>query len=908
MKATALLLALLLGARAAEPPGPWDALIPPVRSLYLDGRRLEAQDQLEGAAARYRRVLELEPSWTQALLDLGRVQEQLGDLAAAEATYARAPFDADAVEALAWLLLRTDRHHRAADAFRRLRDLRPDTPRFLVPEARATALADPERGAAVLREYLDRPGADPSSEDVLDTAAEIARALRQGGDDVLAAALLDDLVERLDPEVGEGSRALQAIEALRVRFAVEEEARALAAAAHEPLIPQQQVQLGEAREAFAAGRAAHAEEVLRGLLEENPRNAETWAALSDVLEARGDIAGAEQAIRMAQGLAPLVAEYPARLGDLLATHYGGRYDAEAADAYGRALQLPGAPPELWFRRGRVQQRAGAPERAIASFQRYMERAPRGPAAERARRFVEGWHRERPPPPDVPEAPGRPASVPEDAWFAYHLAYVLTHRAEGDPAGLREALAELERARRLAPGFARAVRLEAAIRMALGERDEARRLYEEALALDGAQADVLVLLAELDRAAGDVAAADARLQQAARLGSAEALFQLARADAEAWRLLAAREHLDAYFASTTSGVAYEDAVALAAEVDQRLRGIAVLGGAVGGSAVLIPLFARWRRRSGQSLEALLRASPSVWRDVARIASAIRHEVLKHNTTVLSTVADALEVRDTEPARWAAEKLFGERGALRRFQDYVEELRLLAAVHGVRLNLRYRDPVLGPVVEAMDRLAALEPDLREGGGRRLASELRELSEILNRTGYQGLGRLIRRVCLLELDEALLREIWEEVVREPAFRDGPAAELEISLPAGNPRSTPAERIAVRIFRGDLQDILVNLLRNALTASQELENPRLRLSVETEEDEITGLERVALRVADHAPRRITTAMIRGRYIGRGLGLAVDLVSRNGGSVHVEREPGFSKAVVVRLPRAELTDDEEEG
>ena len=52
----------------------------------------------------------------------------------------------------------------------------------------------------------------------------------------------------------------------------------------------------------------------------------------------------------------------------------------------------------------------------------------------------------------------------------------------------------------------------------------------------------------------------------------------------------------------------------------------------------------------------------------------------------------------------------------------------------------------------------------------------------------------------------------------------------------------------------------------------------------------------------KISTAMIRGRYIERGLGLAVDLTSRAGGSIHVEDEPGWSKAVVVRLPREEPT------
>ena len=50
---------------------------------------------------------------------------------------------------------------------------------------------------------------------------------------------------------------------------------------------------------------------------------------------------------------------------------------------------------------------------------------------------------------------------------------------------------------------------------------------------------------------------------------------------------------------------------------------------------------------------------------------------------------------------------------------------------------------------------------------------------------------------------------------------------------------------------------------------------------------------------------MLRSRYIERGLGLTVDLISRNGGSIGVEDEPGYSKAVVVRLPRAENLEED---
>lgn len=893
----------LLLAPPALAQSPWDALDPITRGIYQEGLRLEASGDPERAAVRYGKVLERDPGWTQALLDLGRVQERLGRVVSAEQTYGRAPYDADAVEALARLMLRTERPERAARLFRQLRDLRPDTVEFLVPEARAVSATEPLEGAEILLEYLERPGAEPQDSEVVEVFAEVAKALRSAGHAIEASALLDRLVDAIVERVGEVERigALDAVEALRERFSVEEEARLLMAAAGQPLIPQQQAELVAARAAFADGRLDEAERALRLILLANDRSAETWAAMSDVLEARGDIAGAERAVRMAEELAPTVPAYPARLGDLLAAHYGGRYDAEAAEAYGRALQRHGGSAELWFRRGRLQQRAGQPERAVASFRRYLAQEPSGPHAERARRFVEGWERVRPDPPDVPRAPGRPASVPQEAWFAHHVAEVRYRRADGDPDGLRGALEDLAAARQLAPGFVRSVNLEATILRALGDDEAARALYEHSLGLDADQPEVLVVLAAMDRDGGDPRSADERLERAARLGSSDALLHLARRDVAAWRLLSARAHLDAYFASATSGVSHEAAVALRSEVDQRLRGLVALGLGASGALVLLPIGLRWRRRSGSSLEALLRASPAAWREVARVASAIRHEVLKHNTTALSTVADALEVRDPEPARWAADKLFGPRGALERFREYVDELRVLGRVHGVRLNLRYRDPVLGPLIEAMDRLAALEPDLRSGGGRRLAAELRDLSRILNRTGYRGLGVLIRRVCLLQLDAPLLREIWDEVRREPALRDGPPIELELIL--------PPERLWLRIFRGDLQDILVNLLRNAVEASREVGADRLAVAVALDEDDITGLERVAIRVADHAPRRISTAMIRGRYIGRGLGLAVDLVSRNGGSVHVEDEAGFSKAVVVRLPRAEHpNDDDEEG
>ena len=83
-----------------------------------------------------------------------------------------------------------------------------------------------------------------------------------------------------------------------------------------------------------------------------------------------------------------------------------------------------------------------------------------------------------------------------------------------------------------------------------------------------------------------------------------------------------------------------------------------------------------------------------------------------------------------------------------------------------------------------------------------------------------------------------------------------------------------------------------------------RIAVILEEDDDPITGLELVVLRFCDTAPGTLTNAMIQGRSIGRGLGLAVDLITRHNGSIEVEDEPGYSKAVAVRLPRAEEDED----
>lgn len=871
---------------------PEDALNDLLREHYLQARQLEGEERYAEAATHYRVVMLGDPEFKQVVVDLGRVLERDERPVAALRIYASAPNDADAVEARGRLLLAQGELARARRSFDRLAALRPAWPGWRVPKAAATAPDDPREAAALLLEYLDFVNTSIDDEDMVDVTIQVCEALRERDDAPYAVELLERLVVRFQDD----AESVERLEALLMQFDIDAFAQELAQAADVRLQPVEVERLREAREAFASGDVDVAAMLLEQLVLEQPRSAVVWATLSDARSALGDVGGAEQAIRAAQKLAPMEAAYPARLGELLSRSYGGRFDGEAAQAFARAVRRRSTDPELWVRKARADRRAGLWELSVAAYQRALELDPDAPWAEEARRSIEGASRQLPEDVSLPSAPGRPASVPEAAWIAFHRGWAWRERGAPD-----QALAEVLVARRGAPTFVRALNLEAAIRTDRGELDTARALYRESLELEPGQSSLLTVLAELEERAGDLLRAEELWIAAAYQGDPRALWRRAQAQADALQWLAARQTLATYFARTTSDPNYEDARALDELLQRRIRG-AVGGGALGGAALLSVPAGLWlRRRSGVGLEVMLASSPRIWRDVAQICAAIRHEVLKHHASVLVSVADALDEGDAGPAGWAADRLFGPGGALERLDGYVEDLEALGRASGVHLNLRFRDPVFRPLLAAAARLRRLEPELRRGTGRRLAETLRELSDTLNQDAYQALGRLVSGLSVIALDRELLASIWQDVCDEPAFQGALLPDLQIE-------PLPEEVLFLKIFPADLRDILGNLIRNGVEACLESGQGQLGLAVELEEDLITGLERVGIRVRDTNPRRLTTQMIRGRYIGRGLGLAVDLTNRAQGSIHVEPEPGWSKAIVVRLPRAERPTAEEWG
>jgi len=867
---------------------------PGLRPFLEEALRAEGQAELERAASNYRVVLLRDPTVVPAVLGLGRVLLAQGDTAGADEVYASLPSEADVVFARAALLEQRD-PETALELYRRLETLAIDSTRPYLRQAVLLAAFDPPAALQAIGTYLDLEDGPPA----LDGLLELALALSAAGELEQAGALLDEVSQRWPTAEG-----LQELQGLRDRIGVEREAARLAIGGAVPLLPPQRVELDTARAAFVASDMDGAQEILASLVGRAPRAPEVWLLHGDVQLALGAVDEAERAYLTATSLAPHEARYHARLGLLLAERYGGRWHREAIAELNAALGLRPTWAELHFRLARLQRETGDFEDALASLRSYLELEPAGDHAAEARALVQDLTRRRPASQDeVLAAPA--ADVPDPARKAYLRARI--YRRRGD---VESARGELEAALELAPDYCDALKLLAALELGEGRSDPALQAYERCLRSYPQDPGLLLSLAELRRSIGQEEEALVLYRRAAEAGAPEAWYVLASLAADKGQLWQARRHLRAYFQQGSGGLVQEPAQALRRRLDSRIRAIELGAGLALALLLLLPGIWLLRRRTGASLRTLLDREPSSYQKVARLLSAIRHEVLKHNTTLLSTVSQRLEGGEGEAALYAAERLFGEgteQGVVRKFEGYLDALQGIGREYGLRLNLRRKDPVLGPMHRAMRRLGRLESTMRRphrSGTARLARELRALSEVLNEEGYRAIGELIRSVCVLNLDLRFFSGVYQQVAAEPKL-DGQTPQLELE---GGDLRVPA-----RIFRKDLEDIAANLLRNALFAVVEELPPqerRVGIALVEEMDPVTGLESLAIRFRDNAPRTLTEAIMRGRRIERGLGLAGDLLAKNKGLLNVENLPrearqGWTKAVVVRLPRAESGEED---
>jgi hypothetical protein len=212
----------------------------------------------------------------------------------------------------------------------------------------------------------------------------------------------------------------------------------------------------------------------------------------------------------------------------------------------------------------------------------------------------------------------------------------------------------------------------------------------------------------------------------------------------------------------------------------------------------------------------------------------------------------------------------------------------------LNLGRKDPIFRPMIVAFEELARWAPAmrnphrLRAGKKLELARVLGRAGHVLGRQAFERLSGLIRELCVTNVEPSLVTSVYEQIVGEKQFEGCDFAPLVLSG-TGAP---------IRIFRTDLEDILANVIRNSMRSSMQYTQPPVGVGVElmTEIDEITGLGSLAIRIKDRSPEQLSNEMLRGRYVERGMGITVDLLSRYDGAIAVEPEAGWSKAVVLRF------------
>lgn len=632
----------------------------------------------------------------------------------------------------------------------------------------------------------------------------------------------------------------------------------------------------------------------------------------------GQFSEAAEALERAIHMEPTDHEAHMTLGLIYKKEFAGAEDEQAIKHLSAALRLRPDLHRLHLLLGELYARTDR-EKAREHYERFIRGADAGdPDIEQARRALEDLERELRQ--DQPLAITPPSEelvrlLPPDLQRMINQAHLRGTEYQ-DLAAAEKILLEAKDKFPNEP----VVYNQLATFVFLQDRTgDARQYWEQSLTLKEDQLEVherLGLL--LRRQLPDEAVP--HLQRAADLGSLTARYVLAELlwnEGNPWR---AKQTLDLYLAEAGDyDLHYDRAIALRETIARRLLQFYLGAGLLLALILAVPAWRLYRRYRGKSLRQLLERDPKSFPEVARILSLIRHEILKHNTAFLADVGRALEfdAPDAEGrASVLAQRLFGSLDARRRpgqgdarmgsreparlpgihgrFLGYLEELDKVGRAHRVRLNLQRKDPIFGPMIGAFDELAARAKDLRSvhalRPGRRLelARQLTRAGEVLGRQAFEKLSGLIRELCIVNVDARFIASTYAQVIGEQDFAAQQLAPL-LQTGIGAP---------IRVFRTDLEDILANVIRNSLRSSLSYARPPVGLGIDlvTELDEITGLGTLAIRIKDRSPEQLSNEMLRGRYVERGMGITVDLLSRYDGSIAVEPDPVWTKAVVLRF------------
>ena len=679
--------------------------------------------------------------------------------------------------------------------------------------------------------------------------------------------------------------------------------------------PSQRAELAytAANAALRAGDLVLAERELQAAIADSPWFPKAHYALGIIYARSGRFPQAAEELKISIRMDRFDYEAHMALGLLYKKEFAGAEDEQAIKHLATALLLRPDLYHLHFQLGQLYARIDR-DKARQQYTRFLN-APipdDDPDRELARRARDELNRE-PTSEDLPFLPEPPRDLQRldpELQRMINTAYLRVSEEQD----FQQAERVLERARKKFPHEEVVLNELAKVAYAMDRRGDAREFWEKSLEMKEGQMEVherLGLLLEGDLPDDAIA----HLSRAAELGASTARFRLAQLLWSDFRLLEASEELDRYRGAAGPYDLYWDAAQrLRDRMDQVFLRIYLAIGALLLLLISLPAWQVYRRLRGASLAQLLARAPKSFPEVARILSLIRHEILKHNTAFLTDVGRALEMDEPDAearAAIVARRLFGEhrggtpaqpghaagmreRGIYGRFLGYMAELQKVGRSHGVTLNLGRKDPIFSAMITAFEDLRGLEdmqrapmrdkPTVKLDWSRRLTRS----GHVLGRKAFEALSSVIHSLCIVEVDLGLVREVFAQVVAEAQFTGVQVAELQLA----------GEGARVRVFRSDLEDILTNVIRNSLHSSI-LYAPKpiaLGVALVTEMDEITGLSSLAIRIQDRSSEQLSNEMLRGRYVERGMGITADLLSRYDGSIAVEPEPGWQKAVVLRF------------
>jgi tetratricopeptide (TPR) repeat protein len=858
--------------------------------LWNQAVELDSNGETQKALLRIQLLRSAAPELVSVLLAEARLYRDMGKYEEAYLVYELNAFEPNVLEAKGETLLEQGRFGEAAKLFGVLQRLGWKSAWVL--GAWALAPEDPMTAAELIVEGVTELDGTLDYEKWVSCTLWVGKHLIDSARPEDALNLYEQVIQS---PIGPSRVLLDAQDEARV----EVQAALLWGSPEQRLTGLQRERLAQIRLRLAAGQEADARVQVELMMEEEPFQAEVILLAAEISAVLEEYQVADQRLRIAEKLLPLDADISMRIGDLLMSHFGVRFREEALDAYARSVSKDPTRRSVWARKAELELMLGRVAEARISVGRMGDYGSASTQQASLALRLENEFRERLALPEIPHGQGCGGVVDVESCRQFYRAMARFYRGRsqieesGLPSDWELALEKLDshgpQLRNYAPSF----NLRGTIHLTQGletgnseELNAAEVAFRESLELNGNQPEVLTLVGILAQKKGDLENARAMWIEAAGLtapGSAAAHYHLALDAADRWRWWTARRHLQFYFQGPNTSHNYEQAVMLQQRISRPIRW--VYGGVLGSGTIglLIVLIALWRRFSGATITELLSERPEAYPDVARVCAAIRHEVIKHNTPLLELCGANV---DSDPA-WIQEKLFGKRGAIARFFEYVGELESVGRGAGIRLNLHRRDPVFSELIRSMSRLKA------QGAGALARQEkgalIQELSEEINEKGFTDLGILLDGMCTFLLTPDFVRSNWRRVLQEPALvNKGEQLALQVLFHCESPR--------VRVAQTHLEDIFCNLMRNGAVASLAEGVSQLAVIVALEEDPVTAESLVRIEFADQVTQVISTEMIRSQYVERGLGLACRLIGEVGGAISVASSQDFAKAIVVRL------------